>query len=262
MRWFGLALIGIVAYLGFLVSYLPAAAAYGWVEDQLPARLYGVDGTVWNGRAAAIVDGPRRVDDVAWEIRPWSLLTGTLSTSLSARIPDGQVSGRFDIGINNTLRVQDLRLNAPVDTLLGWAGRGAMTSTADGRGEILLRSAYVKGPQLMSADGIVNWNNAAITFGGEIPLGNMALRLRPAEDQGISGELVTQGGVMDISGNMQLDPSGTFQIRARIAARDPNNAQAQRLISMLQLANPQGVTEVTITGNLDGSGMRVRQRSG
>ncbi|MBA1149364.1 type II secretion system protein N [Ectothiorhodospiraceae bacterium WFHF3C12] len=261
MRWIGLTLIGIVAYLGFLVAHLPAAAAYGWVEDQLPARAYGLDGTIWDGRAAAIVDGPRRVDDVAWRIRPWSLLTGTLSTSLEAHIPDGRISGRFDIGINNTLRVRDLRLNAPVDTLLGWAGRGAMTSTAAGRGEVLLRSAYVDGPRLMSADGIINWNNAAITFGGEIPLGNMALRLQPA-DQGIRGELVTQGGVMDISGTMQLDPSGTFQIRGRIAARDPDNAQAQRLISMLQLANPDGVTEVTITGNLDGSGMRVRQRSG
>lgn len=262
MRWIGITLIGVVAYLGFLVAHLPAAAAYGWVQEQIPARLYGVDGTVWDGRAAAVIDGPRRIDDVAWEIRPWSLFTGTLSTSLSARIPDGEVSGHFDVGIDNSLRVRDLRLNAPVDTLLGWAGRGSMTSTAAGRGEILLRSAYVDGPRLMSADGIVNWNNAAITFGGEIPLGNLALRLQPASDQGVRGELVTQGGVMDISGNMELDPSGTFQIRARIAARDPNNPQAKRFISMLQLANPQGVTEVTITGNLDGSGMRVRQRSG
>lgn len=262
MRWIGLSVIGIVAYLGFLVAHLPAAAAYGWVQEQIPAQLYGVDGTIWDGRAAAVIDGPRRVDEVAWEIRPWSLLTGKLSASLAARIPDGRVSGHFDIGINNTLRVRDLRLNAPVDTLLGWAGRSSITSVADGRGEILLRSAYLDGPRLMSADGIINWNNAAITFGGEIPLGNVALRLQPAPDQGVRGELVTQGGVMDISGNMQLDPSGTFQIRARIAPRDPNNAQARRFISMLQLANPEGVTEVTITGNLDGTGMRVRQRSG
>ena len=262
MRWIGLTLLGLVTYLVFLVAYLPAAAAYSLIQEQIPAQVYGLDGTLWDGHAAAIIHGPRRVDDVAWEIRPWSLLTGTLATRLEARIPDGRVSGHFHIGINNTLRVRDLRLNAPVDTLLGWAGRGSLTAAADGHGELFLRSASIDGERLRSADGIVNWNNAVITFGGEIPLGNLALRLQPASDQGIRGELVTQGGVMDISGTLHLDPSGTFRIQGRLAARDPDNPQAQRLISMLQLANPDGVTEVTITGNLDGSGMQIRQRSG
>lgn len=261
-RWIGLGILGLIAYLVFLLAYLPSATAYQWARGVVPGQLYGVHGTIWNGQAEAFVSGSRRVNNLSWRIHPWRLVTGRVDTRISGEFQDGRVSGELVVGTGRSLLVRDLRLHAPVPLLLEWAGRGALTTAAQGRAEVLLRAARIKGPRLLSADGIVNWNDAVISFGNDIPLGNLALRLQPAPQQGVTGKLVTRGGVLDLSGDLRLEPNGTYQIIAHISPRDPNDPKAKRIISMLQLANPRGTTVVTITGNVESGNVRVRQKSG
>ena len=52
-RWWLIPLGGLV-YLGALVVLLPADLVWGWLGDRVPLRAYGVEGSLWQGSAAAV----------------------------------------------------------------------------------------------------------------------------------------------------------------------------------------------------------------
>ena len=84
--WLRLLLLGIGAYLLFLVVTFPAALAYRAIEERLNGiSLSGVSGTVWSGSARRLQAGNLRLQNVRWRVRFWPLLTGRAELALGSR---------------------------------------------------------------------------------------------------------------------------------------------------------------------------------
>jgi len=257
----GLVVLGILAYAVFLAVTVPLPVAWSWIGPRLTLRLYQPTGTLWSGGAAALVQGPRRLDAVRWTLHPSALMTLALGAHVSGRLPDGRVGGDVRVGPGNAVRVRDARADMDVDTLLSWAGRGGLGPFAGGHFDALLKALELRDGRLVSADGVINWNGAVIGPNDAIPLGDLALRLQPASGGGVNGKLVSNGGVLALDGDLALTPDGRFTLHADIAPARSGDPRARRVTGMLGLANPEGTTRVTISGNLNGGGLQIRQKA-
>jgi hypothetical protein len=253
--------LGLLAYSVFLALTMPAAVAWELMDEQVPVEVYGPAGTVWHGGADALVAGPRRIDALRWRLHPLSLLALSPAADVSGSFTTGGGEARVRIRPDGTLVLSDVRAQTSFDTVLAWIQRGALQPFADGRVELLMPHGVVRNGLLQQAEGLLTWSDAAVGVGGQVALGDLALRLRPAEPDGTVGVLTARNGPLRVDGRLELSPSGDFRLEARVRAADPGSPQARRLSSLLGLANPDGTTVITATGNVDGSDLQLRQRA-
>lgn len=255
-RVIGLSVLGLLAYLLFLIATLPAARAWAWFGDAVPLRAYGLDGTLWSGQAAVLQDQVRRLDAVRWNLEPSELLLGRLAADVQARLPaEGRLSGEFQL-TPDTLRARQLRMNLPATTLLEWA-QIRLPVKVDGRFESSMQGLAVREGKLIDADGIINWHNAILRLGSQpLPLGNVALRLTPGEDA-ILGKLVNQGSPLELGGDLRLTPDGRFvlDIKARLAGEA--DAATQRAFAAVGVPADGSPIQARLSGALDGTGVRL-----
>lgn len=98
-----LVLLGVAAYLAFLVVNLPAA----WLGVALERTSGGKlvlgepEGTAWSGHGALALlstGGYRRLVDLEWRFGPLAILTGRLGYVLSGSGPDARIRANVDLG--------------------------------------------------------------------------------------------------------------------------------------------------------------------
>lgn len=258
LRLVWLVLLGLFAYALFLLLSLPAAQAWNWLEDQVPAQAFGLSGTVWNGQAAVVLQQGRRLEAVQWDVKPASLLTGRLRADLQARLPDGRLRGDVSLSPGGRIAVRQLRLDMPAPELLQWAGvSGQLPVQVDGQLDALMQELVVDGERVEHVDGLLNWHGAIARFGNiALPLGDLALRLEPATG-GTNGTLVNQGGAIDLGGNLRLSPDGRFVLDLAVQARENYDSAATPAMQLLGIPTDGSQVQARLSGNLDGSGFRL-----
>ena len=114
-----LVLAGLFAFVAGLVATFPARVA---LDAFAPGavRAWGVEGTLWRGKAAAVAVGRAGIGGVEWRLSPWSLLLLRPAADLHVRRPDGFASARVSVSLfGNALRVADLEAAAKLDSLPG-----------------------------------------------------------------------------------------------------------------------------------------------
>jgi len=252
-----LVLIGLISYLVFLVATLPAAHAWSWINSRVPAQAFGLTGTVWSGTAAVVQSGPRRFEAVHWNLKPISLVLGRLGVDLRSRLPgDGRVEGDLRLG-RDRLDGQNVRLDMPMAELLRWAG-ARLAVGVDGRMDALLRSLALDQGRLTSADGVLNWHQAAIRLGSRaVPLGEVALRLEPAEN-GVVGKLTNQGGALQLAGTLRLNPDGKFTIDGTARATGQAEDETRQALSLLGIPADGSPLQIKLAGSLDQGGVKLQ----
>ena len=255
-RWW-LSPLGLLAYLGALAVLLPAELAWAWFGDRAPVRAYGVEGRVWAGHATAVTGGAVRLDAVRWRLRPGALFTGRVAGELGARLGEGRLEGQVAWSPGG-VTVSAARLALDVDTALALAGRQAFQRAAGGRLEALVRELVLQDGRPQRLRGLLTWNGARVGFGEDILLGDVALSLEPGQDGDIVGELSNAGGPLSLTGDLTVAPNGSFLLQAALAARDASDSAALSALARLGLPRSPGPHRFNVSGNLDGTGIRVR----
>lgn len=258
LRVFWLVLLGLVAYIVFLLISLPAAQAWSWIGSHVPAQAFGLSGTVWHGQAAVVIQQGRRLEAVQWDLKPASLLLGRLRANVQARLPNGRLRGDFAVTPGGRFAAQQLRLDMPAPELLQWAGLSSkLPVRVEGQLDTLMRDLAVNGPRVERADGLISWHGAAIRFGSApLPLGDLALRLEPGTG-GTNGTLTNQGGAIDLGGTLRLSPDGRFVLDLAVQARDNPAQETVPAMKLLGIPTDGGKVQARLSGNLDGSGLKL-----
>ncbi len=248
-KWLRFLLLGLAAYVVFLVVTFPAAYAYRLIEDRLEGtvRLGGIDGTVWSGSAQALKTDGLYLENIAWSIRFWPLLLGRLELELDSADKALKFSGYTGRTLGGTVYIRKLQGQTPVATLQ------AMTPypVPALQGQLIfgdLEIALSDG-RLVKGAGNLLWEGATITVGSPLELGGFALELT-TQDQDITGVLKDTGGPLQAEGTVKLTPEGSYQLKGKLTPRDGNGPLAQRLRMMLGAPGPAGDYEVNHTGQL------------
>jgi hypothetical protein len=159
-----LAVLGVAAYLVFLLVNVPAA----WLGFALERASRGAlalgdpAGTLWKGRGLlALRSGGafRGIADLEWSCNPLSLLTGRLGVALSGAAPETRLRASVSLGAGS-LRFQNVEASAPA-ALLEPALPAAAFAKPDGRLRVLADSVEVGGAGVAGA-ATVEWLEAGV----------------------------------------------------------------------------------------------------
>jgi hypothetical protein len=194
-----LAVLGIAAYLVFLLANLPAA----WLGFALERSSRGAlalgdpAGTLWKGSGLLALrsgGGFRGIADLEWSCNPLSVLTGRLSVALSGVAPETRLRARVSVGAGS-VRFQNVEADAPV-ALLEPALPAAAFAKPDGRLRVLADSVEIGGAGVAGA-ATVEWLEAGMS--GLQRLGDYRLQITGSGERA-AVKLATLRGDLRVSG--------------------------------------------------------------
>lgn len=230
-----LAVLGVAAYLLFLVALVPARFVVARIALPAGLALDNVDGTVWSGHATASwsAGGATLVlDTVRWHWRPLALMSARFAYDVEARAKGIDARARLARGVTSTV-VEDLDLRADANAIAAaiplasaWqpAGRVAVTSPSLAwNGRDLLGQAQAQ------------WSDAALAISAVRPLGTYVLRLEGAGGPARITLATTQGA-------LRLSGDGTLEGLQRVAFTGEARAdgpQSSALTPVLDLFGPR-----------------------
>lgn len=224
-------LLGLAAYLIFLIAALPASYVSGWVGKHLPnVRLSDVSGSVFSGRAAAVGIGSTDLGAVEWSF-DW-LAPFTLSLGYRFHLHDDarDLAGRVDAGFGS-LRLRDLKGHVPVNSFDAWSP--LPTHSLSGTLVLDLKQVQLKAGRLQSASGDVELDDGSMSWPTAYTLGSYRMSLAPASAGGISGEISDVASPLKLHADLSLGPDGRYVLKGILAARDTGDAATRSFLSNL-----------------------------
>ena len=244
LKWWKVLLSSLAALLlaaALLVWFAPVR----WLAPWLDARLHGVElrglsGSVWDGRADALVlaDGTG-LGRLRWTVSRRALL-GRLQGRVDLAGPMLDARGDF-LRAGDTLRWRDVRLRLALDRLVP----PPVTPFGRPRGELrgTLAELVLRGGWPLSMDGQLRWTDATIDDPeGAVPLGDLAATVTAREGV-IRARLQDDGhGPLRLDGHLQASPLG-WRLQAVLAPRGDQPALA-RWLARLGPPDAQGVVHL------------------
>lgn len=238
--WIWLALAGLLAASGFVLSNLPASLALKFLPGDLQAS--GPSGTLWHGSVTTLSSRGSDMGALEWHVHPWSLLAGRLSAAVHWV--------RQDISVNSEITASRTRLNAHDirggGSLASLGGPG-LTRGWNGGLELDIRQFTLGKGRILAATGEARLLGLSTTEFPGTDFGNMILTFGPQsvqEDGTAIAQVHDTQGILQLSGNLTLALdqhratfSGTLKERSPLPP-----ALAQRISELAQMRgrDPQG----------------------
>ncbi len=248
MRLRHLLLLGIPAYLVFLVLTLPATLVLGWLR---PADagwwLESVQGSVWCGEARRLHYAGLSLDNPEWRLRPLALLLGRVEYGLRVSGEAATVDARVGRALDGGFYLRDTH---------GRLAAALLTALVSGEllhagGELQVELAaldYDQGPQ--SATGQLRWQAAALTDPMEISLGDFQLLLETKDEPGIHGVLTDTQGVIAVDARLSLHPDGRYELLGTLEPRANATDELRESLALLGRPDARGRYRLNYRGKL------------
>jgi general secretion pathway protein N len=242
-----LIVLGVVAYLMFLLIALPADVVLSRLQSRGIAAV-GVSGSVWNGRAAAMQIGRFGLGSVEWHVSPWRLFTGKLSTDLRAKRDDGALQASVSIGFGKRAVVKQMQGSLPIAALSGFGLPSGWQGTVNMNMSLIELQDYWP----VSAVGTIDATNLVGPAYQPMQIGNF--RVDFAGNQSASDLAATLSstgdGPFDVVGTLHLRANRSYEIDAQVGTRPGAPEQAVKGLQYLGEADAQGRRPFTMAGTL------------
>lgn len=243
-------LIGLLAYLVFLVVQFPAERAYAWWKSgpgaQQPLLLAGIEGSVWAGHAERAKLGAQSVDGLRWRLHPWQVFSGAVGLDVDLRLRDGFARGELKAGVDGRFEIEHLEARLPLAAL---AVPALQALRPEGVLHADLREVAWNGHSLASAEGRLVWSGAAVQLLQPLPLGDLSLTLH-SDPEGVSAALADAGGPLLAEGLLTLGADGAYQFSGRLGARNDAPPALQQALRGLGRAGADGRIAIERSGRL------------
>jgi hypothetical protein len=246
-------LLGLLAYVIFLVLQFPAERAYAhWQASEYASReiaLTSIRGSVWSGHAEMVVFKGQRLEALEWRLRPWALLIGQVALGWRFRLPgdEGYGQGVTALGLGGSIAFKDLEARFPA-SLAASLGRLQALRPA-GTVNLNLQGLHWDGQSLAATRGRVVWQEAEIKLLKPLELGDLALTLETTSEDVVKGVLSDAGGPLVAEGLLMLADDGGYQFSGSFGAREGADDLEQALRS-LGRPGADGRVQVKHTGRL------------
>lgn len=226
-------LIGILSYLFFTLGNIPAAKVIALAEENtpMPARLYGVYGTLWSGGSEQlIVKGQPPVENLQWSINPASLLLAQVSGEVKASIKQQNIIGNFSISPGGTISASDVRarIDAPVIQELAKLPFGELGGVLN----LHVKEFEFVPQEIPNITAEINWKSAKLTVLETVDLGNILVTLQPGDDDQITAKISNKNGQLSLKGSASLDPEKAYNVNLSIT---PDNTASDNVLQSLKM---------------------------
>lgn len=249
-------LAGILSYLFFTLGNIPASKVISLLEKStpLPAKLYGVYGSLWEGGAdKAIIKGQPPVDNLKWSLNPASLLLAQLSGEVKASIKQQNIMGDFSIGPTGNISASDVR--ARVDAELVQELIQLPLGELGGVFNINIESLDLNPDGLPSVSGKLTWKSAKLTLLETVDLGEINLAVSPGENNQLLATIKNKGGQLKLNGSADLNDKKMYSVDLTITPDESATDNVRQSLKMFARRQSNGSYLVKRKGNLQEFGL-------
>lgn len=250
-RVLGYSLLGLTAYIFFMVVQFPATTFVDWVTSAVPGlTVQQVSGSAIQGTAQDVhLRGSTRLTSVTWKMRFLPLLLGRLEYRIGVSETDVQLDAIVGTGLfNRHWRVIGMEGQLPVSKALAVVSQTPPLLN----GEITFDEAGVSWDDkgvIQAADGAVNLVNTRTTFADPFQIGSFNAELS-AETPNLLAALEDSGGPLQFSGMLSLAPDGRYQLVGRASLRDDADNRLRDTLNVLGQPNGDGQWQLDLSGVL------------
>lgn len=251
--WLRYVALGIVAYLVFLAATLPANQAYGLLAPRLaPVALYGVEGTVWSGRAATVMVRGVRLESVAWNLELLPLLRGRIQARLTFRM--GGETGSVHVGrmLSGALYLGELNTRLPMTQIAPLLPLRPLS--VGGILDVKLRELTLGAKGIEKVLGTVDWREGAVLAPQQVTLGDFSVTFAETK-QGVEARIRDSGnGPLEANGTLRLGQDGSYEFTGALAPRDSASPELSQALRFIGRPGPDGKIPVSYAGRWRATG--------
>jgi len=244
-------LIAVLSYLFFTLGNIPAAKVISLVDKntKLPVKLYGVQGSIWNGSAEKVMtQGQPPIDNLQWSINPAMLFLAQLNAKINGSIKNQNITGKLNVSAFGTISASDIRarINAPVMQELIQMPLGEL----DGVFNIDIENLVIEpqGNPLVKAN--LKWKNAKLTMVETVDLGFVDLSVTTNENNQLIAKISNKKGQLLIDGTAGLDAKKAYDLNLRITPEESATDNIRQSMAMFAKRQSDGSYLVKRKGNL------------
>ena len=249
-RTLGYGLLGLAAFLLFLLLRVPASLVTGQVGTRLSDfSVQDVEGTATEGTMLGARWRGARIERLTWRWRPLALLLGRLEFNLSADDPEIKLTGNAAMGLGRQVHFRDLAGRLPLARLGNLAGNLPLQGTVEFALPELDLGAT--GRPLV-ARGTVRLLNlrTALNPPTSISIGDFVVQLDSTSTEGVRGKIKDNDGPLVLDGTLSLLPDGRYRFDGQAAVRDAANQSLRQAMSLLGPPGGDGRWTLNFSGVL------------
>lgn len=248
-RALGYVLLGLIAYLVFMVIQFPATTLFGLLAQRVPdLTLQQAQGSILQGSAHHLRVQDVEIKSLSWRWRPLDLITGRIKYQLTAEDPVLALTGSISMDWNRRFEFHDLSGRLPLTRVISLVNRAS--PPLEGLLELDLATLRLDEKGLPhTVQGTVRLIRTHTTLGKPVELGDFDIELT-TEDQGILGTVTDRGGPVRLTGNLTLTPDNRYRFVAEISARDNDDQHLRQTLSLLGPPGKDGTWKMDVTGTL------------
>jgi len=249
-------LIAILSYLFFTLANIPAAKVVTLLESNvsIPAKFYGVYGSLWNGGAEKVlIQGQPPVDQLQWSLNPASLLLATLNADIKASIKEQNIIGNLSLSATGTFSASDIRarIDAGVMQELAQMPIGELGGVFN----INIESMQLDADKLPIINADINWKNATLTLVESVDLGHVNILIKPDDDDKLAATITNKQGQLTLDGKTSVDNKKSYSVDLRITPEKNATDNIRQSLAMFSRRQTDGSYLLKRNGNLNEFGL-------
>jgi general secretion pathway protein N len=238
---------GIGLYLLFLIYLFPASLGWNLAPQSLKSQvqLSGLQGSIWSGTASRVMINNSSAGKLEWQLSPWSLLLGRISTDIQLVRNQELIEGHVALTAGGRLAASDLNLRLNGETLGQLTSPYLLHGNIEGNISIL---TYQQG-KVIQASGKVLLTDANIEGPQSLILGQVNADIEPESDGSII-KFKNLGSPMDIKGTLKLNGNGNYRINLGVLNRDSKRQDIKEALKVFGKPDATGRIQLTYYGKL------------
>lgn len=246
---------GIVAYLGFLLVSIPAAPVLAQLQNYLPSvSIQGISGSLWQGSAVSItINRQHTLQNTNWQLNTWRLFTGEVNADINTHYQQEPISGTIGIRATGTVTAQNIRARMIAATV----AELTQLPLAELAGTFALNIDQLvwQPQQVPRLNGILHWNNAAVTVAETAELGDLTINITENDAQPLHASISNNGGQIKLEGEANVDEDGVYSLQLNMLPNQSASSNLRSSLGLLAKPKSDGSYQLENTGNLKQFGL-------
>lgn len=246
-------LLGLVAWLFFLLWRMPALVAYDLAAETLDNTLTpaGIGGTVWRGEVQQLQLREYPLGRLNWQLSPWDLLVGDVAAEFALSREEASLQGRANAPFSGeSVSLEALRGRIPLSLLQPHLAM--IPLPLDGVVSLRLDQVEVAGdkPRLERVVGRIVWHQAGVLAPQPLAFGDLQIELNTDDAGAIEGKIGDSGGPLRLQAILTVDEGGDYRLKGKVGARASAPPALHNTLRMLGKADNEGDYPLNFSGRL------------
>lgn len=245
-------ILGLVIYLVFLIALFPASLAVRLAPLPANISIAGVEGSVWSGSIETVSLPQRQLEQIRWDLSPWSLLLGKVKADVQIGSRGTAVNGKGTVSWSlSGISAKGLRFEAPDNFLIGNA-RLPFKTVIGGEVSLIVETLEQGLPWCEQLTGKLFLNHTEVKNQfGEYPLGDIELGLSCIDGK-VQLQTSESQNQLGLSGTLQLAAEKQVIVTAKIKETDGQPEDLRKSLAFLGKKDSQGYYPISYQGRVPG----------